>query len=68
MVAQISRRIPVLKKLLDGEAVAATEAKDASSDSAAPCPPGSPHPFALSSSPLELPSRLSPSAATPWTS
>ncbi|MGA2922670.1 MAG: hypothetical protein ABSE28_16295 [Candidatus Sulfotelmatobacter sp.] len=37
-VAQISRRMPVLKKLLDGEAVAATETKDASSDFACPLP------------------------------
>jgi predicted nucleotidyltransferase len=30
--------MPVLKKLLDGEAVAATETKDASSDFACPLP------------------------------
>jgi hypothetical protein len=38
VVAQISRRKPVLKKLLDGEAVAATETKNASPDSACPLP------------------------------
>jgi hypothetical protein len=38
VVAQISRRKPVLKKLLDGQSVAGTETKDASPDSACPIP------------------------------
>ncbi len=38
VVAQISRRKPVLKKLIEGESVAATETKDASPDSACPVP------------------------------
>lgn len=38
IVAQISRRKPVLKKPLEGENVAVTEIKDASPDSACPMP------------------------------
>jgi hypothetical protein len=38
IVAQISRRKPVLKKVLDGESVAAAETKDSTPDSACPVP------------------------------
>jgi hypothetical protein len=38
VVAQISRRKPVLKKLLEGESVTVPETKDASPDSACPTP------------------------------
>jgi hypothetical protein len=38
IVAQISRRKPVLKKLLDGVSIAVTETKEASPDSACPTP------------------------------
>jgi hypothetical protein len=38
IVAQISRRKPVLKKVFDGESIAATETKDSTPDSACPVP------------------------------
>lgn len=38
VVAQIGRRKPVLKKVLDGESVAASETKDTSPESACPTP------------------------------
>jgi hypothetical protein len=55
VVAQISRRKPVLKKLLDGASIAGTEMKDASADSACPTPAWQRAPIRVSFEPAGAP-------------
>ena len=60
VVAQISHRKAVLKKILDGQSIVDGAGKDATPDSACPAPEWQRSPIGVRFEPKEWPNKLSP--------